>query len=320
MLSSYCTDNIQFYQPKFIKQKILNSITNLSSNCLSLSSLGMKELDITFFPSNNQNNSGLDHISQLYLNDNYITFISPNLLGIQFVNLTYMNISGNYLSNSLTNDTFKGLNKLTTLIMDNIINLVLPDNIFEYTPQIVNLRIGSLKDISHNVLYSLKNLKSLTLTFSSYTSEIIISDTLFRYSTEIESISIIKGNLYKLPSTLFSGLNKLNTITIKQTKMNELSKYLFKGLYSLQNVYLTENKLYDIPMNMFEDNPILKLDISFNEFEHLPKEVNRIKSKAEQSNNKCDISISNNPISNENPELLTALKNRKRILPTYFTN
>lgn len=317
MLSSYYSDNIQFYNPKLIKNKILYCIEK-SINYLNLSSLGIKVLDISLFPTKNDKNTELDHITQLYLNDNYLNSLPQHYIGTQFINLNYLNISGNCLSQSLIRDTFKGLNNITTIIMDNIINLELPNNIFEYTPNIEQLKIGSLKNIPYDILYPLKHLKLLTLIFSSYELNINIPDTLFTKTTQIESINIIKGNIYYIPSRLFTGLDKIHTIMIKQTKLRELPNTLFKDLISLQNVYLTENKLYDIPLNIFVDNPIIKLDLSFNELEHLPKELYRVKSKAEQTNNKCYIQINNNPISNENLELLTVFKWIERKLPEYL--
>jgi len=169
-----------------------------------------------------------------------------------FSNLTVLNMLklNNNQIGALEEDSLLGLVQLTRLNLGNNEMTHIHERAFWDNAQLTHLwlhsnKLGSVEELSENVLSSLAELEILNLS-----------------RNEIEDIPNLSNNV------------RLRSLWLYDNQVSELSSNTFSSLSDLRIIQLNQNTLTTLPSNIFQDNPHLEqLHLSSNEISSLPSDI-----------------------------------------------
>jgi hypothetical protein len=185
-------------------------------------------------------------------------------------NLESLNI-GNWTGYFVTNIEewlISDLNKLNYLSIYWVRNIPqLSNNTLNIT---WNVYISDFETISENAFNNMPHIKSISLSNYDYRgynySSISLSENIFAWLDELESLYLYLSWLSSLPGGIFNGLSSLKNLSINNTSITSLNSNQFNWLNSLEYLYLYNNKITSLPVWIFNNLSSLKsLQLNDNE-------------------------------------------------------
>lgn len=197
------------------------------------------------------------------LNQNFTTdelnvgAITPNLTGYYFITCSFDQIFPNLFVNSpqlatlyismgtlsaLKPEDFKGANKFNILNFYNVSLASLPNSLFQYSPNLVQIviKISKIASIGKTAFSGLKSLQSLSVS-QSYLQALepgTLDDLISLVSFEISASS-----LSSIPANFFQYNTKLVTVNLYSNKLVEISNGIFDNLKNLNTLSLNNNNI-----------------------------------------------------------------------------
>lgn len=180
---------------------------------------------------------GLPSIATIRMINNPLTHIFP---------FTFSNVNGTEqlfigsrdVSAELHTDTFRELDSLTTLVIENTTLLSLSRAMLEGMPTLRDLTIhGHVTYIDFDAFTATPNLETLTLSHC---------------------------HLKKLSLDAFFGLKNLQYLDLSHNGLDEISPGTFDHLSSLRELYLHHNNLTTLPLGIFVPTPVKLIQLHEN--------------------------------------------------------
>nr|CAB3263423.1 leucine-rich repeat-containing G-protein coupled receptor 5 [Phallusia mammillata] len=182
--------------------------------------------------------------------------------------------------------------------LTNLVDLTLSDNQIQYLPdgafsnlrnlQILVLRNNPLKSVGKSAFTNLHLLT--TIRVEQISEQRVFPD--FSGCSKLQDLTISGGRIRSLPTDLCRWLPDLRSLNVKENKlvnlsgigscfqlqyldashnyMKRLSKSDVGNLTSLEELDLSHNFISTLDDNVFQNNPLRKLNLAFNTFTYLP--------------------------------------------------
>ncbi|KKZ14836.1 MAG: hypothetical protein TH68_03735, partial [Candidatus Synechococcus spongiarum 142] len=170
----------------------------------------------------------------------------------------------------LSSDSFNGLSKLRTLILDRNELSSLPEDVFADLSNLRTLRMSNnnLSSLPEDVFDGLSNLRTLRMSNNNLSS---LPEDVFDGLSNLQTLILGSNELSNLPEDVFAGLSNLQTLILDENNLSSLPADVFDGLSNLQILHLWTNELSSLPEDIFADLPNLQtLSLSGNNLTCLP--------------------------------------------------
>lgn len=221
---------------------------HMFNNCPKLEVLDVSESEIFEINDNAFKNSG--NITELFLNDNYLTEVKFKL-----AQLTFLNLSNNNFIN-LDTDIFIKFPQLKILDFssNNINNLTIshvPENgVFELRQ--LYLRNNNFNEI--NITY-FKKLQTLDLSYNKIDN---LEVHFFEDFKELRHFYVRNNNIKTLPIGIFSPLTELIELDLSYNQLIISDIHILHPLSLLQTIYLGGSNIQIEPFSLFRHFSSLK--------------------------------------------------------------
>lgn len=183
----------------------------------------------------------------------------------QFGHITNLDLMNNYIE-SVSDDSFKGLTKLRSLMLCYNSIRTLDENAFADLESLMYLDLNEneLRDLPKNVFRRLINLTNISIANNDISH---IPKNLFGSNRNMTIVNMHNNKrLSQLPHLLFANFPKLIKVDVSNCNLTYLPKNLFENSTKLQTIYLNHNKLFKLT-GLFDNLRLEKLDLSHNEFD-----------------------------------------------------
>lgn len=315
------------------KNGLLELPENIFESTISLKSIDLCNNDINHLPSTIfsklsltelllQCNKGIDNLSEI--------LETMETESLKIIGMDYKQIG------MLSENAHKKISSVEELHLNFCYETDVPDNLLENFTSLKTLNLHHIKlsNISKNLLMPLKDLKTLVIwgnnaklhgSDPNYADLGEISDDLFSFVSNVESLQIFGMDIHHMPDNIFKPLTSLKSLKITHSIFPNISgkildipslKFLdisycdtcvlaeniFDSLSNLLTLDISGNKIVDILPNAFESlSNLLELAISGNEI------VNILPSTFDSLYNLMDLDLSRNKIVNIPPNLIDSL-------------
>lgn len=215
---------------------------------------------------------GLQDLSKLLLSVNGITYLPDNLFE-GLTNLTWLNIRSNGIS--LSQNLFRPLERLETLEISHNHMTNISGNLFSHLTFLRKLSLwqNNVTRFSKDLFSGVNVLEELDLSSNGLNE---LPSTIFTPLRKLKKLTLFSNKFSTLPSNLFKNNEGLDTIIIfnNDVKLKYLPKGIFSGLNQLKEVYVQRCGLEIIPIDTFNDSPLItNISLAHNEIESLQESV-----------------------------------------------
>ena len=205
-------------------------------------------------PENHCMPSGVQNMTQIYIDSNAITAIGDDgFYGL--LTLLTLSLRKNGIA-SISAHAFRGLPKLQVLnLRGNNLNAVPPAAFAGLgTLQQLDLSENPLAGLVPNQFVGLGDLRRLAIQSSPLAS---LPAGIFAGLGNLTALELDNSMLATVPAAVFAPLARLETLYMHGNRLRALPDDAFAGLASLQRLFLNENMLASLPAKLFE--PLVEL-------------------------------------------------------------
>ncbi|XP_041479035.1 slit homolog 2 protein-like [Lytechinus variegatus] len=219
----------------------------------------------------------------LNLQYNKLTF-TERLMFTGLSHLLILTLAGNGQLYNIAGDTFRDMEALKILQMDNINRLVLNGTFAELTSltflDISYIPTYGLQSVSVHQFKHTHALKTLNMSYSHVHSHDLVNkktkESLFYGLTSLRTLKMTGNKLVRLPnvSWMFSPLQQMEYLDLSQCQLHSLTAEVFKNLTRLRELRLANNELVDIPERAFQNlHNLQNLLLQFNKIKLIGKNL-----------------------------------------------
>ena len=200
---------------------------------------------------------------------------AAHLVSVRELNLSSLDLSGDYRITELQANDFSGLTSLRKLRLWGNSLTALPPGLFRDLGSLEELRLdgNSLTALPESLFRGLSALQRLDLNGNSLTS---LPEGVFRGLSALKTLRLEENSLTALPQSVFRGLSALESLTLQDNSLSQVSEDVFRGLSALSGLALEGNDLTSLPPGVFRGlTSLLHLNLGNNSLDALPEGVFR---------------------------------------------
>lgn len=241
-----------------------------------------KSIKILDFSNNNIDNlpaaifSGLDKLTNLYLDSNKMNFIADRALE-GLLSLSVINLANNLLS-TLPPELFNEARNVQQIyLQNNTINVLAPD-VFSELSELVVL------DLSKNILTAewvnsrtFKGLAKLVYLDLSNNHIEKLEPAIFKDTLNLNILKLQDNQIEHIPETVLSGLSRLETLTLSNNFLMSIGESIFQDLVNLKLLSLDYNRIVKIHTSAFKNNTKVEdLNLNGNKLDRIPSALENL--------------------------------------------
>ena len=200
---------------------------------------------------------------------------AAHLASVRELNLSSLDLSGDYRITELQANDFSGLTSLRKLRLWGNSLTTLPPGLFRDLGALEELRLdgNSLTALPESLFRGLSALQRLDLNGNSLTT---LPEGVFRGLSSLKNLRLDENSLTALPRSVFHGLSALKGLILQHNSLSRFSEDVFRGLGALESLGLEGNQLAWLPERIFSDlSSLLSLNLGNNSLDALPEGVFR---------------------------------------------
>ncbi|XP_052744996.1 protein artichoke [Bicyclus anynana] len=115
---------------------------------------------------------------------------------------------------------------------------------------------------------NLKTIKELNLSSNKISK--LVNEEIFKNLHNLEILNLAHNELEHIDENVVAPLRNLKVFNLSHNELTYLSDNLFRRMLSLENIDLSHNLISKVEVEMFLNNPLKILNLSFNMFTFLP--------------------------------------------------
>ncbi|TKS80638.1 Leucine-rich repeat-containing protein 15 [Collichthys lucidus] len=230
------------------------SFTPVWPNMTNLSKLFLRDNGLTSLHPDLSNNKltnlsegslrGLINLSELDLNSNLIDYLPPKV----FSSLNRLKILDLYFNRltSLSLDVFSNLIHLQELQLDSNQISNIPVGVFDSLSKLSELQLANnhILEIHPALFKKLKALQNLNLENNAMKH---LPEGVFHKMRALKEIHLNDNHIKSLHPSVFNGLVRVHFLSFSRNRLSSLHPDQFKDLVSLKELHLDENHIGNIP-------------------------------------------------------------------------